>query len=238
MNFPTFQLDRRKAEMDAYGITSQILARHTTTINANTSTSFHDEALRLRDQLTTLYGGENTARYLIHSGVSTFQPSTDFAIETRYDTILKKYDLQNIPIGLRHTAARLLDARNNNVPFKVSFGGYSVTAGRGNYFHQSYPFVLERLITQPMKLLGIELQVRNAAIGGVPSFPYGWCLNNFLGEDADVVSWDFSMNEAGGVADGLEAYLRHTIAMKKQPMLIVKDTSASIAGERRELLQK
>jgi hypothetical protein len=35
----------------------------------------------------------------------------------------------------------------------------------------------------------------------VPSFPYGWCLKNFLGEDSDAVSWDFSMNE-GDNADG------------------------------------
>lgn len=39
--------------------------------------------------------------------------------------------------------------------------------------------------------LKIELEVRNAAIGGVPSFPYGWCLENFWGLDADVVSWDY-----------------------------------------------
>jgi hypothetical protein len=35
----------------------------------------------------------------------------------------------------------------------------------------------------------------------VYSFPYGWCLKNFLGEDSDAVSWDFSMNE-GDSADG------------------------------------
>lgn len=60
--------------------------------------------------------------------------------------------------------------------------------GRGNYFNQSYPFVLEEILKEPMKLIGIDLQVRNAAIGGVPSFPYAWCLENFLSPDADVVS--------------------------------------------------
>lgn len=39
--------------------------------------------------------------------------------------------------------------------------------------------------------------VRNAAIGGIPSFPFGLCLKNELGSNADVVSWDFSMNEPG-----------------------------------------
>lgn len=89
---------------------------------------------------------------------------------------------------MKHTANRILEAHKEKRPFKIAFAGYSVTVGRGNYFHQSYPFVLEKIIKEPMKLLGVELEVRNAAIGGIPSFPYGWCLQNFLGADADVVS--------------------------------------------------
>ena len=72
----------------------------------------------------------------------------------------------------------------------------------------------------------------------MPSFPYGWCLNNFLGNDVVVISWDFSMNEPGGVADSFEAYVRHGMMMDHRPMLIVKDTSIRIANERRQLLQR
>lgn len=43
---------------------------------------------------------------------------------------------------------------------------------------------MERILSDPMKMLGIDLDVRNAAIGGIPSFPYGWCLKNFLGSGA------------------------------------------------------
>ena len=73
--------------------------------------------------------------------------------------------------------------------------------------------------------------------GGCPSFPYGFCTPNFWGESPDVVSWDFSMNEAGGDPIGLEAYMRHIIKSypNKQPKLIVKDTY--IANQRRSLLQ-
>ena len=46
------------------------------------------------------------------------------------------------------------------------------------------------------------------------------------------------MNEAGGVADGLEAYIRRGLSMKRQPMLIVKDTSINIAQERYDLIQR
>ena len=68
-----------------------------------------------------------------------------------------------------------------------------------------------------------------------PSFPYGFCKKNHWGEDSDVVSWDFSMNEAGGIAEGLEAYLRHTMTLAHRPKLIVKDTFT--AEKRRALLK-
>ena len=124
----------------------------------------------------------------------------------------------------------------------MAFGGYSVTAGRGNLFNQSYPFVVKRLLDEPMKNFGISsLEIRNAAIGGIPSFPFAWCLENFLGDDADLVSWDFSMSEAigdaeGGTAEGLEAYIRHVHSMNRSPMLLVLDTFA--AKERRQLLSE
>lgn len=95
---------------------------------------------------------------------------------------------------------------------------------------------MERILSEPLKLLGVKLDVRNAAIGGAPSFPYGWCLPNFLGADADVVSWDFSMNEAGDSTGGIEAYLRHALQLRNKPMLIVKDTHTAV--HRRDLIQR
>ena len=120
------------------------------------------------------------------------------------------------------TARRLLTAEDK---FVMAFAGYSVTVGRGNYFSQSFPFVLERLLQPLLKdILSLNLEVRNAAIGGIPSFPYAFCLAHFLGEDADVISWDYSMNEGGGAAV-LESYIRlsQKALSKKQPMMIVLD---------------
>lgn len=253
--FPVFQLDPGRSKSDAFGIHDLLVAEQHTKEQPDLK-AFYDEASRLKNQFAARYGGENAARYLLHSGVETFSLSAHAG--------KRAHDVSSVPSGLNHTAHRVLDARHRQRPFKVAFGGYSVTVGRGNYFNQSYPFVLRRLLTKPMKLLGVDLQVRNAAIGGVPSFPYGWCLDNFLGDDADVISWDYrsvaalmrhriawcglglslstqttcSMNEAGGVTDGLEAYLRHGLSLKRQPMLIVKDTSATIAQQRRDLLQR
>lgn len=77
------------------------------------------------------------------------------------------------------------------------------------------------------ELFGIPLVVRNAAIGGIPSFPYGFCLDHFLGSDPDVISWDYSMNEGGRDASILEAFLRQaTQQMPNRPMVIMVDTNA------------
>lgn len=171
---------------------------------------FWQTAQGLRDQFANLYGGERAARVVLEQATTVF--------------------------NVNHTACRIQDAVTNKRPFTISFGGYSVTTGRGNYHLQSYPNVLERQLTTIFELAGTTLRVRNAAIGGVPSFPYGWCMDAFFGEDVDVLSWDFSMNEAGGDPTGLEAYLRHALHRKKHPMVIVKDTH--LAVQRRELIER
>jgi hypothetical protein len=47
----------------------------------------------------------------------------------------------------------------------------------------------------------------NGAIGEIPSLPYRFCLEHFLGTDPDVISWDYSMNEGPWAASVLEAFL-------------------------------
>jgi hypothetical protein len=134
--------------------------------------------------------------------------------------------------------------------FVLSFAGYSVTVGRGNFFNQSYPFVLQRILEPLFDSLlfdvvddnnnkvhiGFNAVVRNSAIGGIPSFPYGFCFDHFLGRDSNVISWDYSMNEKSRDASVLEAYIRqsqnqfydyraHGILTSSQlpPMIIVLD---------------
>jgi hypothetical protein len=116
--------------------------------------------------------------------------------------------------SVQATAQRFLQAVAEDRPFRLAFAGYSITVGRGNFFHQSYPFVLYHLLEPLLQhSLQLPLRVTNAAIGGIPSFPYGFCLPHFLGAspaaEPDVVSWDYSMNEQGNTAV-LEAYVRHS----------------------------
>ena len=127
--------------------------------------------------------------------------------------------------SMDETARRMVRAAAHTRPFVMAFAGYSVSVGRGNYFSQSFPFVVERVLREPMKqALGIDLIVRNGAIGGIPSFPYGWCLSHFLGKDADLVSWDYGMNEGRGAAV-LESYIRQALLLPKKPMFLMLDTN-------------
>lgn len=131
--------------------------------------------------------------------------------------------------SIDYTAQRILAAAQEGRPFVMAFSGYSITVGRGNFFNQSFPFVVQRILETPMRqVFGIpKLVVRNAAIGGIPSFPYGFCLEHFLGTDPDVISWDYSMNEGGKDSSVLEAWVRQaTKQLPHRPMLILLDNNS------------
>jgi len=188
----------------------------------------------IRQQFDDRYGGKKEATQIFQRGVTT-AGTTDAEKER----------------ALQHTAERIILAarrRRNSSPsesssslnankeegdddalfrkFTMSFGGYSVTVGRGNHFSQSYPFVLQKILAPVFATLDVDLVVRNGAIGGIPSFPYGFCLPNFLGADSDVVSWDYGMNEGNG-AEAFEAYVRQSVAtLPKRPMMIILDTKS------------
>lgn len=156
------------------------------------------------------YGGQEASMTMLSRGI-------------KEAATLANKDHANSHSSKQHTAERIILAMQNDKRFTMSFGGYSVTVGRGNYYNQSYPFVMERILKPVFEELDLELTVRNSAIGGIPSFPYGWCLGNFLGLDSDVISWDYGMNEGNG-AEAFESYLRQSVSsLPKRPMMIVLD---------------
>jgi len=156
----------------------------------------------VREEFYRRYGGKAAAEAMLERGVQAYGK-------------------------VEKTAERMLRAAADGVPFVLSFAGYSVTVGRGNYLHQAFPAVLGDVLTPLLQSeLGVPVTVRNAAIGGIPSFPYGFCFEHFLGDDANVISWDYSMNEGKG-ASVLESYLRQSQSQlrRQRPMVIVLDTN-------------
>jgi hypothetical protein len=164
------------------------------------------EAARLvnqvRQEFYARYGNQEMAESMLERGITSFG-------------------------SIDATANRMLLATMEGRPFVMAFSGYSVTVGRGNFFNQSFPFVVQRILQTPMlDILGTRLEVRNGAIGGIPSFPYGFCLEHFLGSDPDVISWDYSMNEGGKDASVLESFVRQaTQQLPRRPMMILLDTN-------------
>jgi hypothetical protein len=186
----------------------------------------------IRMEFYNRYGGKDEATAMLKRGLQTFSKSS--SSPNNQEAFSSD--------SLRGTAVRLLSLliqqqqHNPQQPaqFIFSFGGYSVTVGRGNHFTQSFPFVFQSITKPLLSSIGIELQVRNSAIGGIPSFPYGWCLPNFLGKDSHGISWDYGMNEGNG-GMGLEGYLRHGLSSMEDhsPMFVMVDTKKS----RKDILQ-
>lgn len=175
-------------------------------LDSATKASAKAEIEKIKQEFYERYGGKEEAIAMLNRGIISAGSSSE--------------EENN---ALRHTAERIILSLSKEKKFVMSFGGYSVTVGRGNYYKQSYPFIMEKVLKPVFESLSLELVVRNSAIGGIPSMPYGWCLKNFLGDDSDVVSWDYGMNEGNG-AGPFESYIRQSIAtLSKRPMMILLD---------------
>ena len=223
--FPSFELGE-ESNYDIYGIIADFNSK---VKNAK----FLELAESLSADFADRWGGENAARAILAKGLSTFSPSTPDPISALAN---KDNHGADIPRGLLYTAKRIKEAKANGKKFKISFAGGAAITGRGNFFERSFPSVLAGNLIEPFKKIGIELEVRNAAIAGIGSFPFGWCFKNYLGQDVDVVSWDPELTNRGDTNAAFEAYLRNAISMEHSPMMIVREYVYT--ETRRELLQK
>ena len=81
---------------------------------------------------------------------------------------------------------------SSKLKFVISFMGSSVTAGHDSPSNMSFPLITEKLMKLPFKIAGIELEVRNTAMGNNPCIPYDACSQTFSGKDADIIHWEQS----------------------------------------------
>jgi hypothetical protein len=84
-------------------------------------------------------------------------------------------------------ATKALDKNQN---FLMIFGGSSVTAGHDNYFHQSYPMIVQKRMAPILAAMGINMTVRNIAQGANNCNPYDMCYESMGGRDADWIGWE------------------------------------------------
>jgi hypothetical protein len=77
-----------------------------------------------------------------------------------------------------------------NESFLMIFGGSSVTAGHDSFYNQSYPAIFHVRMEQIFSLMGVQLVVRNIALGANNCVPYILCYETMGGSDPDFVNWE------------------------------------------------
>ena len=66
---PLFKLDSKRLQSDVFGMHDKFAKDNN---NYKQHHEFYNEISRLKKQFSSIYGGDNAARRLIHSGVTTF----------------------------------------------------------------------------------------------------------------------------------------------------------------------
>jgi len=121
--------------------------------------------------------------------------------------------------------ARFEKAIRHTKKFVIAVLAYSVAAGHDNYHSQSWPNMWERQMTAGFASLGVELEVRNEAVGGTSAFPRTFCMPAVLGTDVDVVVWEFSMTDAGVKSCEGETWMRYALSLPSRPLLMFVESS-------------
>lgn len=203
MILPTFTLSA-KSEHDAFGIADKYLS------NVNDDApkeilQFLNAADQLRQEFSNRYGGELSARALLERSLVVLNNSN--------------------ADGSNALAFRIQQARQEDGVLNMAFGGGSAVAGNGNFFHQSFPFVMESILKDPLELLGLLFRVTNGAVEHASSFPYTWCKRNFLGDHVDVASLDFGSMSI----QQLETVIRNMVGTEQNPtpILVFRDSAQS-----------
>lgn len=159
--------------------------------------------------------------------------------------ILAEYQADKLPkaflggMGMPETSWSLLVKRlysrlmtgvlkGSSDPFVIAFLGSSVTAGHDNFFNLSTTEVLRELMTTPLQSanLGVQVIVRNQALGGIQCFPYDICASTFTGQDVDILQWEqtyFCFNDkATWAAEGM---IRAALQTPGSPLVVFADSS-------------
>lgn len=213
ITLPQFTLGNASA-YDAFGIAETYLSNVSDDEQVPKHVlQFLDAAKKLRQNFAERYGGQVSARALLERSL----------------VVVTNNSSQHSAM-----AERIQNAINTTGLFHMAFGGNSAIAGCGNFFHQSFPFVIEGLLSEPLELIGLTLKVRNGGMGDISAFPYTWCRSNFLGDNLDVASMDFGPLPA----HQMETIIRNMMGSEQEsPILVFRDSSRH-SKEQHSLLRR
>jgi len=202
------------------------------TVSIQTPSLFEQKAADIRFQFENLVGGTDHARETLQRSLFGFIPRQD-----EKETPLEK-DNNFLAWRLR----KLSSKSNHDEKRKISAVvlGSSAAAGSGNYYHQSYAFVLEQIMAPVFESLGIDFQVKNLAIEHTAEFPFLWCLEHHLGADSfpDIIVWDYGWYST---PESFEAFIRNVAGKARDngqqpPLLIFRDSKQPNNNDQRDTL--
>jgi len=128
--------------------------------------------------------------------------------------------------------------------FVVGSVGSSVTAGHDGFFETAYTNVLKRQLGPMLEAAGVELVVRNAAVGGTAPWPPSLCLANQVGGDVDLITreWEYWTLDNGVVGRGIEkggqdsvvaafeTFVRNAMRLPSKPVVYMLDMAQATAA--------
>lgn len=134
--------------------------------------------------------------------ISDSRTATDSILTTIFD----RWEIKEFPsflesVAMSHTSWEILKAKyelkilstsdaEKKPQFVISFMGSSVTAGHDTKFDLSFSELTRSVMKPAFDAVGVELIVRNGAMGNNPCMPYDACVRTFAGPDADIVHWE------------------------------------------------
>jgi hypothetical protein len=78
--------------------------------------------------------------------------------------------------------------------------GHSSAAGHGNRFNETYTAIVEATAKATFAAVGIDLEGRNYAMGGMSSAAeLALCSEAVYGTDPDLMTWNFGMTDGGAL---------------------------------------
>ena len=112
-----------------------------------------------------------------------------------------------------------------NEPFVISFTGSSVTAGHDSPFNTSFTVLVDHDLQHVFRAAGLNLTVRNVAIGNNQCMPYDLCVRTFAGDDADMVVWEQAFDcHANHRGDLFERFVREALLLPSKPLVVFSDS--------------
>eukprot|EP01041_Mallomonas_annulata_P008340 gene8340-17178_t len=135
----------------------------------------------------------------------------------------QSWEFMKLKFKQKILAAEITKKQQN---FSICFTGTSVTAGHDSPFNKSFGPLTGIIMSPVLKALNVHIDLRYAALGNNPCFPYDACVRTFCGPDTDLIHWEqsYSCGWDDDHSPTLEQFIRQSIVSPSHPIVIFSDS--------------